>query len=43
MPFWISQVCERLTTSWLTATPFDYFRISSLVVVFGWILSKAPR
>jgi hypothetical protein len=43
MPFWVSQLCDRLTACWLTATPADYFKVSTLVVIFGWILSRAPR
>jgi hypothetical protein len=43
MPFWVAQWCDRLTTLWLAATPVDYIRVSTLVVVFGWVLSRAPR
>jgi len=43
MPFWVSHYCERLTNLWLTATPVDYFRISTLVVVMGWVLSRPSR
>jgi hypothetical protein len=32
-----------MTHLWLAATPVDYIRVSTLVVVFGWILSRAPR
>ncbi len=43
MPYWVSQICDRMTALWLTATPTDYVRISTLVVVFGWILSRRPQ
>jgi hypothetical protein len=43
MPFWVAHICERLTHLWLTATPGDYFRISTLVVIFGWVLSRPLR
>jgi hypothetical protein len=32
-----------MTHLWLTATPTDYFRVSTLVVVFGWVLSRPMR
>jgi len=40
MPFWVAQTCDRMTHLWLHATPGDYIRISTLVVVFGWVLSR---
>ena len=42
MPFWIAQLCDTLATRWLAATPFDYGRLSLLIVVFGWVLSRRP-
>jgi hypothetical protein len=32
-----------MTHLWLTATPSDYIRISTLVVVFGWVLSRPMK
>ena len=43
MPFWMSQVCDRMTGLWLSATPGDYFKMTTLVVVCGWILSRRWR
>ena len=43
MPYWGAHICERMTHLWLTATPGDYFRISTLVVIFGWVLSRPLR
>lgn len=43
MPMWISQVCDRLMVFWLTATPTDFGRVSVMVVVAGWVLSRASR
>jgi hypothetical protein len=43
MPYWVAQLCDRMTHLWLTATPSDYFRISTLVVIFGWVLSRPMR
>ena len=43
MPLWLCQFCERLTNCWLTATPGDYFRLSSLVIILGWFLARPTR
>jgi hypothetical protein len=40
MPYWVAHFCERSTHLWLHATPSDYIRISTLVVVLGWVLSR---
>jgi hypothetical protein len=42
MPLWIAQLCELLTSRWIAATPTDYGRVSLLIVVFGWVLSRRP-
>lgn len=42
MPFWIAQVCDGLTARWIAATPMDYGRVSLLIVVMGWVLSRRP-
>lgn len=41
MPIWLSLICDQLTTCWLNATPADYGRVLILVIVTGWILSRA--
>lgn len=43
MPMWISHVCDRLMLFWLTATPTDFCRLSVLVVVAGWVLTRERR
>ena len=43
MPFWVAQYTDRVTNSWLTATPVDYLKISTLVIVLGWVISKRFR
>ena len=43
MPLWIAHVSDRFTNSWLAATPVDYLKISTIVIVFGWIVSKRFR
>jgi len=39
----IGHFCDSLMAFWLTATPIDYCRVSTLVVVMGWILSRKSR
>ena len=43
MPIWMCQVCDRLMSYWLTATPIDFGRASLLIVVTGWALSRTLR
>lgn len=43
MPIWVCQFCDRLMVYWLSATPADFCRVSVLVVVTGWILSRPKR
>lgn len=43
MPIWISQVCDRLMTYWLSASLVDFARVSILAVVAGWVLSRRSR
>jgi hypothetical protein len=40
MPYWIAQLCDGLTSRWISATPMDYGRASLLIVALGWILSR---
>jgi len=34
---------DRLTSSWLNATPIDYLKISTIVIILGWVVSKRFR
>ena len=43
MPVWISHVCDRLMVFWLASTPTDFGRVSVMVVIGGWILSREWR
>jgi hypothetical protein len=40
MPIWIAQLCDGLTTRWMSATPSDYGRASLVIVILGWVLSR---
>jgi hypothetical protein len=43
MPFWMSNICDRLMAVWLTASPGDFGRVSMVVVVFGWLMTRTQR
>jgi hypothetical protein len=43
MPFWISDFCTSATSSWVALTPIDYARLGVLVVLLGWVLTRAKR
>ena len=43
MPLWIAHYTDRLTSSWLSATPIDYLKISTIVIILGWVVSKRFR
>jgi len=43
MPLWIYNICDRLMGIWLTASPSDFGRVSIVVVVFGWFMTRSQR
>lgn len=43
MPMWMYQVCNCLVVFWWNATPIDFGRVSVMVVVAAWILSRVSQ
>lgn len=43
MPFWVHKYSDLATNLWLTATPIDYLKISTIVIVLGWVVSRRFR
>ena len=43
MPFWVHKYTDLATNLWLTATPVDYLKISTIVIVLGWAVSRRFR
>ena len=43
MPLWIAHYADLLTSSWLNATPIDYLKVLTIVIILGWVVSRRFR
>ena len=42
MPYWVAQLCDGITTSWIAATPADYGKVAIVIVLVGWLVTHRP-